>query len=314
MQYYFAPLEGVTGYIYRNAHKKYFDGADKYFTPFISPNSIRNFTTKELNDILPENNLGIEIVPQILSSKSEEFIQTAEALYEYGYGEINLNLGCPSGTVVSKGKGSGFLAYPEQLDRFLDDIFNPSKMKISIKTRLGVNDPEEFYELVKIFNKYPIEELTIHPRVQKDFYKNTPNLAVFKAALPTLKAQICYNGDLFNKTDYEKFTADFPEVDRIMLGRGLITNPNLIGEIKGGGPLDKSLLRNFHDEIYENYQKVMSGDHNVLFKMKEIWLYMIQLFPNEKKYAKAIKKSDKLKEYEKVIQSLFDELNWIDHL
>ena len=307
MQYYFAPLEGVTGYIYRNAHKKYFGGADKYFTPFISPNSIRNFTTKELNDILPENNLGIETVPQILSSKSEEFIQTANALYDYGYREVNLNLGCPSGTVVSKGKGSGFLAYPEQLDRFLDEILTHSKMKLSIKTRLGITDPEEFYELIKIFNKYPIEELTIHPRVQKDFYKNTPNLEVFRASLSSIKAQVCYNGDLFKKDDCIKFITDFQEIDRIMLGRGLVSNPNLINEINDGDSLDKSKLKNFHDEIYENYQNVLSGDHNVLFKMKEIWLYMIQLFSNEKKYAKAIKKSDKLYEYEKVIRSLFDE-------
>ncbi|MCD4712586.1 MAG: tRNA-dihydrouridine synthase family protein [Clostridiales bacterium] len=307
MQYYFAPLEGVTGYIYRNAHKKHFEGVDKYFTPFISPNSIRNFTTKELNDILPENNLGIETVPQILSNKSEEFIQTANALYDYGYREVNLNLGCPSGTVVSKGKGSGFLAYPEQLDRFLDDILTHSKMKLSVKTRLGITDPEEFYDLIKIFNKYPIEELTIHPRVQKDFYKNTPNLEVFRASLSSIKAQICYNGDLFKKDDYENFIKNFKEIDRIMLGRGLISNPNLISEIKGGNPLDKSRLKNFHDEVYENYQKVLSGDHNVLFKMKEIWLYMIQLFSNEKKYAKAIKKSDNLREYEKVVKSLFDQ-------
>ncbi len=307
MQYYFAPLEGVTGYIYRNAHKKHFDGVDKYFTPFISPNSIRNFTTKELNDILPENNLGIETVPQILTNKSEEFIQTATALYDYGYREVNLNLGCPSGTVVSKGKGSGFLAHPEQLDRFLDDILTHSKMKLSVKTRLGITDPEDFYELIKIFNKYPIEELTIHPRVQKDFYKNTPNLEVFKASLPSIKAQVCYNGDLFNKVDYENFIVNFKEIDRIMLGRGLISNPNLITEIKGGDPLDKSRLKNFHDEVYENYQNVLSGDHNVLFKMKEIWLYMIQLFSNEKKYAKAIKKSNNLREYEKVIKSLFDQ-------
>ncbi len=312
MQYYFAPLEGVTGYIYRNAHKKHFNGVDKYFTPFISPNSIRNFTTKELNDILPENNLGIETVPQILTNKSEEFIQTANALYEYGYGEINLNLGCPSGTVVSKGKGSGFLAHPEQLDRFLDDIFAHSKIKISIKTRLGKIEPEEFYELVKLFNKYPIEELTIHPRVQMDFYKNTPNLAVFREALPILKTKICYNGDLFIKEDYKNFTANFPKIDRVMLGRGLITNPNLISEIKGGNPLDKSRLMDFHNEIYENYQMVMSGDHNVLFKMKEIWVYMIHLFSNEKKYAKAIKKSIKLADYENAIHSLFDEQELID--
>ncbi len=183
MKYYLAPMEGITGYIYRNSYEKFFNNIDKYFTPFIVPNKSTSLKTKELRDILPENNKGMNIVPQLLTNDSEAFIITARKLQQLGYNEINLNLGCPAGTVVSKNRGSGFLAKREELDIFLDEIFKIDDMKISIKTRIGKDSPEEFYELIKIYNKYPMEELIIHPRTQKDFYGNKPDLDVFKDAL-----------------------------------------------------------------------------------------------------------------------------------
>lgn len=146
MKYYLAPLEGITGYIFRNAHQKYFTSADKYFTPFLvpKPNTGKQFTAKELADILPEHNQGIYLVPQIMTNKAEDFVTMANALQEYGYQEINLNLGCPSKTVVSKGRGSGFLSDTEKLNRFFDFVFSHTNLKISVKTRIGLHDPDEF--------------------------------------------------------------------------------------------------------------------------------------------------------------------------
>jgi len=218
MKYYLAPMEGITGYIYRNSYEKFFHNIDKYFTPFIIPNKSTNLKTKELRDILLENNKGMNIVPQILTNDSEGFIITARKLQQLGYNEINLNLGCPSGTVVSKNRGSGFLAKREELDIFLDEIFKINDMKISIKTRIGKDSPKEFYELIKIYNKYPIEELIIHPRTQKDFYGNKPNLEVFKDALSLSINPICYNGDIFTNSDYHRLIKAFPEIKTVMIG------------------------------------------------------------------------------------------------
>ena len=153
MKYYLAPMEGITGHIYRNAYEKYFHNIDKYFTPFIVPNQSLSLKTKELRDLLPENNEGLNVVPQILTNDAEGFILTANKLKQLGYNEINLNLGCPAGTVVSKKRGSGFLAYPDELDKFLDEIYKIDNMKISIKTRLGKEKPEEFYKLIEIYNE-----------------------------------------------------------------------------------------------------------------------------------------------------------------
>ena len=296
MKYYLAPMEGITGFVYRNAYEKFFGDIDKYFTPFIVPTSSNSFKTKELRDILPENNEGLNIVPQILTNDSEGFINTARKLQALGYDEINLNLGCPSGTVVSKGRGSGFLSKVDELDKFLEEIYKIDDMKISIKTRLGKEKAEEFYKIVEIYNKYPLEELIIHPRTREDFYGNKPNLEVFKDALSLSKHSICYNGDIFTLEAYKNFTENFEDVDKVMIGRGLLSNPGLIKEIKYGEYLDKETLKLFQEEIFNNYKIVFNEDKNAIYKMKELWGYMIHIFDDNKKYLKKIKKSQNSKD------------------
>lgn len=307
MKYYLAPMEGITGYVYRNCYKKFFDNIDKYFTPFITPNESTSLRTKELRDLLPENNKGINLVPQILTNDSKGFVFTCKKLRELGYNEVNLNLGCPSGTVVSKNRGSGFLAKREELDMFLDEIFKIEGMKISIKTRIGKDSPEEFYELIKIFNKYPVEELIIHPRTQKDFYKNKPNLEVFKAALSLSVNLVCYNGDIFTANDYKELIKKFPELKKVMIGRGIIANPGLVGSIKEDIYMDKRILKDFHDEILNTYIEIYRDKRNAMLKMKELWGYMIYVFSNSKKYIKKIKKAQGLNEYKAAVFSLFEE-------
>lgn len=314
MKFYYAPLEGITGYIYRNAHRTHFgDGIDKYFSPFIVADQTNTLKSKEKNDILPEHNKGITLIPQILTNNGRDFNNTAKKIEAFGYREINLNLGCPSGTVVTKRRGAGLLAYKDELNGLLEEIFTQAVTEISVKTRLGIEDPEEFHLLMPIFNQYPLKELIIHPRVQKDMYKNKPRLEVFKAGLAISKSPVSYNGDLFSLEDYRAFTEAFPEVESVMLGRGLLTHPNLVAEIKGQHQMEKAQLKAFHDEIYSEYQKILFGERNVLFKMKELWHYMIKAFSNPEKYAKKIKKAEHLRDYEEAIYKLFNEQELLEN-
>ncbi len=305
MNLYFAPLEGLTGYVYRNAFQKYFPGIDKYFSPFIVANQQEGLKTRDMRDILPEHNKGITLVPQLLTNQARDFIHTSETIKRLGYEEINLNLGCPSGTVVSKNKGSGFLAKREQLDAFLEEVFEASVTRISIKTRIGKEEPDEFYELIEIFNKYPVTELIIHPRLRKDYYKNTPNMAVFEDAVRLSKNPLCYNGDIVTEAGYRQLVEAYPGLKAVMIGRGLLANPGLLSEITGSGAPKRSRMKAFHDEIYQGYRSIISGDRNVLFKMKEFWTYFIQLFPDSDKLGKRIKKAEKLFEYDLAVSELF---------
>lgn len=306
MKYYLAPLEGITSYVYRNAYHQFFRPMEKYFTPFIVPHKEKKFSTREKKELTPENNQGLFVVPQLLTNNAEDFLKTAKDITKWGYKEINLNLGCPSGTVVAKKKGSGFLAFPEELDTFLYEIFEKADFEISIKTRIGKDNPEEFYRLLEIYNKYQIKELIIHPRVQRDMYRNVPNWEMYEAAVYESKNPICYNGDIFTPENYNKFVERFPTTDTIMLGRGIITNPALVDELVGQSAQKREKLLAFHNMIYEEYQAISSGDKNVLFKMKELWYYMGSQFSESEKLMKKIRKTEKLRDYENVVQVLFD--------
>ncbi|MCI9025543.1 MAG: tRNA-dihydrouridine synthase family protein [Dorea sp.] len=307
MRYYLAPLEGVTTHIFRRVYHTCFPSMDKYFTPFFSPHSKRGFTAKEEAEILPENHRGMRLIPQILTNQAEGFLQTAEKLAYYGYDEVNLNLGCPSKTVVSKGRGSGFLAYPDELDRFLDEVFKGAKVRISIKTRIGKDDPGEFPRLLEIYNQYPLEELIIHPRLQTDYYKNVPDLDAFEEAVRKSRNPLCYNGDIRTVQDAEGIAARFPLAPSCMIGRGMIANPGLLCEIRGTGAADRDAVRKFHDLLYEEYRRVNMGDRNVLFKMKEIWSYLGALFPGCEKQLKRIRKAEKADRYEEAVKECFDQ-------
>ncbi|MBB5265277.1 tRNA-dihydrouridine synthase [Catenibacillus scindens] len=307
MKYYFAPLEGITNYIFRKIHSIYFPGLDKYFAPFISPNQSKKVMTKEMRDLLPENNEGIYLVPQILTASGGDFVATARKLSSLGYEEVNLNLGCPSGTVVAKNKGSGLLAFPEAVERLLDEIFSRLDMKISVKTRLGMTEGDEFYRLLEIYSQYPMEELIIHPRVREDFYKNNPRTEYFEYAVLESKNPLCYNGNLYTKEDIEKLRKRFPDVERLMCGRGLLTDPGFIWQIQNGGSEVQVCQRimDFHNTLYQAYREYMSGERNVLFKMKEIWFYMISYFPGNEKAMKKIKKAQRLADYEAAVREVF---------
>ena len=306
MNYYLAPLEGITTYIYRRAYHTHYRAMDKYFTPFLVPHTKKDFNTREKNDILPEHNRGMYLVPQILANDSEGFLNTVQKLKGYGYQEVNLNLGCPSKTVVSKGRGSGFLIYTDELNRFLDEIYTKSDVKISIKTRIGKYGADEWGKLLEIYNQYPLEELIVHPRIQQQFYKGKPDLSAFEDAMKECKHPLCYNGDIFGAEDIEKIKEQFPELSCVMLGRGILRNPELVEVIETGKDgIDIKRLRAFHDQIYEDYQEVSCGDKNVLFKMKELWCYLGMLFPGEDKLLKKIRKAEKLGKYEAIVDELF---------
>ncbi len=276
MNYYLAPLEGITTRIYRNAVHDFFgDGISKYYTPFLVVHEKRAMSSKELSEILPENNKGINLVPQILADDVDGFLRIDSALYDYGYREVNLNLGCPSKTVASKGRGSGFLGRPQALNEFLAEIYDKRKCEISIKTRIGEIDPDEFDDLIEIFNKYPVKELIIHPRVRYEYYKGKPHRDVFYKACAKSFNPVSYNGDIQGRSDVDEvLNGCGGKLDSFMIGRGMIRDPSLIRQLAGGEPYSKEELKEFLKRLRMDYSQVFSGETPVLQKLKEIWSYM----------------------------------------
>ena len=200
---------GITDSIFRSLHSKYFPGVDRYYTPFLSPTVHRGLTAREAREIPRADTLTYEAVPQLLTKVSEDFLWLTGVCADLGYKEVNLNTGCPSGTVTAKGKGSGMLRDLPALEAFLDDIFAKSPLPVSIKPRIGFYDPDEFPAILDVFNDYPICELTVHPRVRKDFYNGSVNMDSFRYCLQNSKNPVCYNGNLCSISQIEAFCKEF---------------------------------------------------------------------------------------------------------
>ena len=229
MRYYFAPLEGLTDSTFRRIHHKYFpQGIDRYYTPFFSPTVHRALTPREARELPPADSMDITVVPQLLTKVAEDFVWMSTQCRDLGYEEVNLNLGCPSGTVTAKGKGSGMLRDVDALDAFLEEIFRDSALPVSVKTRIGFSDAEEFPKLMEIFNRYPIKELTVHPRVRTAFYKGDVDMDAFRYCVQVSKNPVCYNGDILSRKNADEIQHQFPTVEAVMIGRGLIGDPGML--------------------------------------------------------------------------------------
>ena len=300
MQFYLAPMEGVTGQLYRNLYHEMFAPFDKYFTPFLTPTQEHILTPRQYREIAPERNRALPLVPQLLTRDADAFVWAAGVLADLGYQEVNLNLGCPSGTVVSKGKGSGMLRDPEQLDAFLDTVFSGARIKISVKTRLGLSQPEEFARILEIYNRYPLSELILHPRVREDQYRGPVRLDAFLQALPRCRMPVCYNGDIFRRADLQRLLEQAPQISRVMLGRGAVANPGLVSQLRGGPGLTREQLTAFHDRLYAAVRAQISGERAVLFKMREYWAYFSTLFEQAPRQLKKIRKAEHFDRYETV--------------
>jgi len=347
MKLYFAPLEGITGYIYRRVHHAMFAGAvDKYFIPFVAANYTNTFKGREKADVAPENNAGIPVVPQILANRPEEFSAAAKYLYSLGYREVNLNLGCPVPTITAKKRGSGMLADPALLESFLEQIFlrGPEDMRISIKTRIGVDDPAEAGRIFDILSQFPASELIIHPRTRRELYKGIPHLDVYEkvSRLQSDQTSLCYNGNVCTWDDYDYISSRFGSFTQsVMIGRGLIADPLLAvrirakaGELQtpsalGGYSSDAEIntsdarlvLKAFHKALYDEYkalyvggneqwnfrrgQGAPSGELVLVNRMKEIWAYMGRSFSGSERYLKEIRKARAMVAYEAAVRMLF---------
>lgn len=307
MYYYFAPLEGITGYHFRNIHHAMFPGAHKYFTPFRVACQDIGFRKKELADLLPEHNEGVPVVPQILSNDAEAFLVAVHQLEDLGYEEMNLNLGCPSGTVISKYRGSGFLSRPAELDAFLDQVYSNATARISIKSRIGLEPEDSFEDILRIFEKYPLSELILHPRYGREGYKGTPHMDAYQLTYDRWTLPLCYNGDITTREDLDRILTSFPETDAVMVGRGCVTNPGLIRTFETGEPLTLTQFQEFEARLMECYSSILSGDKHILFRMKELWAYFICLFPDSRKQLKALRKSQNCDDFRAAVQAVYRE-------
>ena len=308
MNYYVAPMEGLTDRVWRQAHQKWFGWAGapaKYYAPFLSPPENRVLIKKKMAELAPEANPGAPVVPQLLAKDGALAAWMVGQLRQLGYTEVNLNFGCPSGTVTAKGKGSGMLRDLDKLDAFLAALFAEAEGPLTVKTRLGVEKPEEFAAVLEVYNRYPIAELTIHPRVMRQQYRGIADREAFAKALPECRMPVCYNGDLTTVEQLRALEADFPAVQSLMVGRGIIADPALFRQALGGPAATKEELRGYLDDLYHGYTALFGSAGCAISRMKGHWFYLIHRFEGSEQLEKQLRKLREPWEYETVVNQIF---------
>ena len=308
MNYYVAPMEGLTDRVWRQAHQKWFGWAGapaKYYAPFLSPPENRVLIKKKMAELAPEANPGAPVVPQLLAKDGALAAWMVGQLRQLGYTEVNLNFGCPSGTVTAKGKGSGMLRDLDKLDAFLAALFAEAEGPLTVKTRLGVEKPEEFAAVLEVYNRYPIAELTIHPRVMRQQYRGIADREAFAKALPECRMPVCYNGDLTTVEQLRTLEAEFPAVQSLMVGRGIIADPALFRQALGGPAATKEELRGYLDDLYHGYTALFGSAGCAISRMKGHWFYLIHRFEGSERLEKQLRKLREPWEYETVVNQIF---------
>jgi tRNA-dihydrouridine synthase len=307
-----APMRGITTMHYRKAFVRHFGGLDCEMAPFIPTVSVGRINPKLLKDVLPENNSGLPLIPQVIGNNAEDFVQMSIALHDLGYGEVNWNLGCPHKPIRKKRRGSGLLPYPDTVDAILDQVCDRTPCRVSVKVRLGVADKMELMNLIPVLNKYPLSEVIIHPRTAEQMYEGVVDLDAFEEAHNELRPTVCYNGDIHDTAFFKTVHHRFPGVERFMLGRGLLANPFLCEEIKeihnSADPVQR--IAAFHDDLLSQYETVLHGDHPVLGKMKEFWSYQSIHLSNGRQLFKKLKKSTALHAYKAIVPEFLADAEW----
>ncbi len=306
VSYRLAPMEGITDYRFRQVQAALFGPADRYYTPFIAPTECHRFTERDMKELLPEHNEGLAVVPQLLGKNAEDILWAIREIRELGYQEVNLNFGCPSGTVVKKGKGAGILADLDHLEEFLNRVFDSAVLPVSVKSRTGVEDSKHFPEIMELYNQFPLKEVILHPRFQKQQYSGFPDMSSWDRAVNRASIPLCYNGNLFRAEDCRAFEKNYPDIPE-MIGRGMVANPGMIRELKEGRAATEKEFMQFHEELYRSAQRDIHYERAVLLHLKEFWYYFSCSFEDCAKGLKRIQKANDYASYESAAASFFRE-------
>lgn len=299
-----APMEGITGHVFRRVHAECFGALDRYYTPFITPpRAGSSFGGRVRREVDPAANRGLDVVPQLITKNADEFAWAARLLAEMGYAEVNLNLGCPSGTVVAKGRGAGLLRVPDGLEAFLRDVCRASPLPVSVKTRLGIQDDAEYGRILEVYLRLPLKELIVHPRVQRDRYQGVPRRELYGETLRRAPFPVAYNGDVFGCEDLDALLSAYPDTRHVMLGRGILANPALARMLAGGPAATADELRRFHDRLFDAYREEIGG--NAVFRMKEWWSYARFSFADPLSVHRAVRKVRRVDEYADAVERVF---------
>ena len=302
---HFAPLQGYTDRTYREAHARIFGGVDAYYTPFVRLEK-GGFRKKDLRDVARPDATGARVIPQLIASSPEEFRTILPVFLAEGYREVDINLGCPFPILARRHKGSGILPYPEEVERLLRPLEEYDEFVFSVKMRLGWESPDESLRLLPLLESLPIRQITLHARLGRQQYKGVPDMEAFARFYEACHLPLIYNGDLVTVDDMVSVERRFPRLVGLMAGRGLLAVPWLAeayvgkdAEVENG----YERVARLHEKVFECYQAVLQGPHQLLARMASFWEYLLP--EADRRLKKRVLKAHDEREYVDAVRILF---------
>lgn len=302
----FAPLQGYTEDAYRRFHNEIFGGIDTYYTPFVrlEHGKVRS---KDMRDIRPEYNEGVNIVPQVIASGAEELHTLLDVIIPLGYKKIDINMGCPFPLQTRHGRGAGLLASPDRIREITDCMKEHDEMDFSVKMRLGLDDANQWKAVIPILNDVPLTHITVHPRIATQQYKGEIDMDSFRLFADECRHPLVYNGEIHTVEDIHRIENEFGDrLAGIMIGRGLLARPSLAREYKDGmteseASLVRDILR-LHDMMQAHYAKMIPDEYQQLGKLRTFWDHLEPTIG--RKQWKKIVKAGNMKNYLAAVRAL----------
>jgi len=303
-----SPLQGFTDFHFRNAFRRFFDGVDIFYAPYIRFNGRMVIKPIYERDLQVKNNKGVNLIPQVMTCSADEFIYAARYIISLGYKELNWNLGCPYPMVTNKGMGSGLIKSPDKIDQILDRIHTETDIIVSMKMRMGYDHAGEILDVFPVLEKYPIKSIGIHARIGAQLYKGGVDLDSFQRCIDHSSQKLYYNGDITSVATFRALRERFPSIDHWMLGRGLIADPflpQMIQENNPNYPDDRvEIFSKYIDTLFSASEQKLKGEKAVIRKMLSYWEYFATLFPNPTKVVKMIKKCKTYEAYDDAVRDI----------
>jgi tRNA-dihydrouridine synthase B len=294
----------------RTAFAECFGGFDSAVAPFIRLRQGHALRPVEIAEVSEMRNRLLPVVPQVHTNHGGRLAEALREFSELGHTEVNLNLGCPSPMVVSRKRGAGLLPYPDRIDVMLSEALADAPLRLSVKLRLGLTDPDDFIPVLDVLNGYPLSRIILHPRTASSMYTGDVDLTRAAQALERSQHPFVYNGSITSPTIFQKLKSRLPGTSGWMIGQGALSNPFLVKQIRGDSCPESNERREvmlaYHDKISSAYMGALNT-RNFLLKMRQHWTYLSAVFTVSPKILKKIGHARDIDGYRRAAEWVFQQ-------
>ena len=292
-----APMQGITNRGLREVFGRTVL-PDVLFTEFVrvrpgAKTPVANSDFIEATTEVP----GIPLVVQVIGSADEGVVEATRDLVSRGVKHINVNMGCPWGRMTSILAGGGMFRAPETVEPMLRELRHIVPGSLSVKTRSGIDDERQIFDVLPAFEAADIDFLVVHSRTVAQKYTGVANHELTREIVERIGVPVIANGDVTTVAQAAE-VMEQTGATGLMLGRGAIADPLLFNRIRGKAPARPQGEQRRRElachllALLASYETLFHGDAQILAKMKSVVALISD--PDQARWCKSLKKQKRV--------------------